>query len=335
MSKDSYWFKHDDSAGRGLKMRKMSHIYGHWGKGIYWDVVEILRSQDKYMFSSDESSLSLLSDLIGCKDESKFINWFNDCIRIGLFEIVDKSFFLCPPLTENMKVWEAKKDNGSKGGRPEGVKGEKTIFSISGKEILRHPVSHCAYLIYDKKLKQHKIGETSNLFKRRLSIKRPTSNIDIIDFVDLDKETCFEIETEVKKQFSDKNISGDWFYLNEEDVNKIIMIFNKKTKGKKYLNNTESLPNQKHKIIEDKRIEDNVKEKYTHEQKLDWFKQQVKETKIFNSGKYPDKMFIHFTEYWTAKKPNGTKMAYEMQKTFSFQARLMTWVNNDNEYKKL
>lgn len=234
MSKDSYWFRHDDNAGRGLKMRKMSHVYGHWGKGIYWDVVEILRSQDKYMFSSDESSLSLLSDLIGCKDESKFINWFNDCIRIGLFEIVDKSFFLCPPLTENMKVWEAKKDNGSKGGRP----------------------------------------------------KKKTE-----------------------------------------------------TKPKQNLNESESKANQKHNIIEDKIIEDKIiednKEKNTHEQKLNWFKQQVKETKIFNSGKYPDKMFIHFTEYWTAKKPNGTKMAYEMQKTFSFQARLMTWVNNDNEYKKL
>lgn len=135
MSKDSYWFKHDDSAGRGLKMRKMSHIYGHWGKGIYWDVVEILRSQDKYMFSSDESSLSLLSDLIGCKDESKFINWFNDCIRIGLFEIVNKSFFLCPPLTENMKVWEAKKDNGKKGGRPSNNTKNKANQKLNESEL--------------------------------------------------------------------------------------------------------------------------------------------------------------------------------------------------------
>ena len=48
--KDSYWFKHDSTAGRGLKMRKMAHIYSHWGKGIYWDVVEILRDQDCYRF---------------------------------------------------------------------------------------------------------------------------------------------------------------------------------------------------------------------------------------------------------------------------------------------
>ena len=76
------------------------------------------------------------------------------------------------------------------------------------------------------------------------------------------------------------------------------------------------------------------KEKQTHEQKLDWFKQQVKSTDIYQSKKHDDEMFIHFTEHWTAKKPNGTKMAYEMQDTFSFQARLRTWIKNENKYKK-
>ena len=115
--KDSYWFKHDSTAGRGLKMRKMAHIYSHWGKGIYWDVVEILRDQDCYRFQCDESSLQLLADLIGCKHETRFINWFNDCVRIGLFAIKDK-YFYCEPLSLNMVVWETKKTNGGKGGRP-------------------------------------------------------------------------------------------------------------------------------------------------------------------------------------------------------------------------
>ena len=81
MSKDSYWFRHDSSAGRTLKMRKMSHIYGHEGKGMYWDVVEVLRDQDGYQFNSDDSSLNLLADLIGCKDEIRFYNWFQDCLN--------------------------------------------------------------------------------------------------------------------------------------------------------------------------------------------------------------------------------------------------------------
>ena len=117
MSKDSYWFRHDSSAGRTLKMRKMSHIYGHEGKGMYWDVVEVLRDQDGYQFNSDDSSLNLLADLIGCKDEIRFYNWFQDCLKLGLFED-DGVNFICPALTNNMEFWETKKANGAKGGRP-------------------------------------------------------------------------------------------------------------------------------------------------------------------------------------------------------------------------
>ena len=117
MAKDSYWFRHDSTAGRGLKMRKMAHIYSHWGKGIYWDVIEILRDQNNYMFEHNDSSLQLLCDLVGCKDSSRFLSWFRDCLNLGLFEI-DGNFFYCEPLSSNMIRWEASKNNGSKGGRP-------------------------------------------------------------------------------------------------------------------------------------------------------------------------------------------------------------------------
>lgn len=115
--KDSYWFRHDSTAGRGLRMRKMAHIYGHWGKGIYWDVIEILRDQSNYVFDSDDSSLQMLCDLIGCKDESKFLNWFNDCVKFELFIVANGKFF-SEVLCKNMANWENKKYNGSKGGRP-------------------------------------------------------------------------------------------------------------------------------------------------------------------------------------------------------------------------
>jgi len=113
MAKDSYWFKHDSTAGRGTRMRKMAFIYGHWGKGIYWDVIEILRDQSGYKFELDDESLRLLADLIGCKDEAKFINWFNDCLRLDLLQ-TDENHFFSLVLLENMGVWETKKGNGSK-----------------------------------------------------------------------------------------------------------------------------------------------------------------------------------------------------------------------------
>jgi len=121
MAKDSYWFKHDSSAGRGTRMRKMAFIYGHWGKGIYWDVIEMLRDQDGYEFQNDETSLDMLCDLIGCKDTIKFKNWVNDCIRLDLIQS-NETHIYSDVLTENMETWETKKGNGSKGGRPKKTK---------------------------------------------------------------------------------------------------------------------------------------------------------------------------------------------------------------------
>jgi hypothetical protein len=127
MAKDSYWFRHDSTAGRGLRMRKMAHIYGHWGKGVYWDVIEILRDQSNYSFNSDDSSLQLLSDLIGCKDDVKFISWFRDCIRLDLFKMESENFY-SEVLCENMERWEKSKDDGSKGGNPNFKKGEPNPY---------------------------------------------------------------------------------------------------------------------------------------------------------------------------------------------------------------
>lgn len=117
MAKDSYWFKHDSTAGRALKMRKMTFIHGHWGKGIYWDVIEILREQSGYSFSSNENDLQMLAEIIGCKDATKFTNWFNDCVNFELFKI-EKGKFFSEILRENMAAWEIKKLNGNQGGRP-------------------------------------------------------------------------------------------------------------------------------------------------------------------------------------------------------------------------
>ena len=121
--KDSYWFRHDSSAGRGLKLRKIAFIYGHWGKGIYWDVVEILRDSATYTHSSDEFDLKMLADLIGCKDAEKFLEWYQNCIKFNLLA-EDKNRFYSPALSRVMGVWDTKKENGKKGGRPKKIKTE-------------------------------------------------------------------------------------------------------------------------------------------------------------------------------------------------------------------
>lgn len=116
--KDNFWFKHTSNAGRGNRMLKMTHIYGHWGKGVYWDVIEVLREQSNYEYPKDEESLHMFCTLIGLKgDESKFVNWYRDCIKLELF-LERENHFFSPVLCENMQDWETRKANGKKGGRP-------------------------------------------------------------------------------------------------------------------------------------------------------------------------------------------------------------------------
>ena len=121
--KDSYWFRHDSSAGRGLKLRKIQFLYGHWGKGIYWDVVEILRDSANYNYSCDEFDLRMLSGLIGCDDSDKFLEWYQNCIKFELL-VEHKNKFFSPALSRVMDVWDTKKENGKKGGRPKKIKTE-------------------------------------------------------------------------------------------------------------------------------------------------------------------------------------------------------------------
>ncbi|MEP7358120.1 MAG: conserved phage C-terminal domain-containing protein [Anaerolineales bacterium] len=157
MAKDAYWFRHDAGAGRGTRMRKMQHIYGHWGKGVYWDVIEMLREQDEYKHESDDSSLQMLCDLIGCKDEVKFLNWFKDCIKFELF--VEKyGFFMSSVLCENMQKWEQKKASGSEGGKE-----TKRKSSEHSSKRAANLVANTAAKEQDKRIEENRIEDKIRL----------------------------------------------------------------------------------------------------------------------------------------------------------------------------
>lgn len=157
MAKDAYWFKHDSTSGRGLRIKKLQHIYGHWGKGVYWDVIEVLREQNNYCFDSDENSLEMLSELIGTKDNFKFFTWFKDCIDLGLFEIQNNKFF-SQVLIENMEVWETKKDNGSKGGRPKKTEIKPKLNRIKTETLTESKANQKHKIIEDKIIEDNTIN---------------------------------------------------------------------------------------------------------------------------------------------------------------------------------
>lgn len=115
------------------------------------------------------------------------------------------------------KFLDKQKENGAKGGRP---KGTVDVISYSGKVVPRevHSDSHFLYLMKDTQNNEYKIGETKNLYKRRQTIKRPTSDLLIIDFIITDGYSCQQAEKNIIQIFSDSRISGDWFDLQQNQV---------------------------------------------------------------------------------------------------------------------
>jgi hypothetical protein len=57
------------------------------------------------------------------------------------------------------------------------------------------------------------------------------------------------------------------------------------------------------------------------------------EEKVYNS-KYSTELCNDFCEYWTETNPKGTKMKFEMQKTFDIGRRLSRWAKNDKTWNK-
>ena len=49
----------------------------------------------------------------------------------------------------------------------------------------------------------------------------------------------------------------------------------------------------------------------------------------------PDQTIDEFCSYWTERNLNGTKMKYEMQKTFDIKRRLQRWIKNQEEWKPI
>ena len=49
----------------------------------------------------------------------------------------------------------------------------------------------------------------------------------------------------------------------------------------------------------------------------------------------PQDVIDEFCSYWTERNMGGTKMKYEMQKTFDIKRRLQRWINNQKEWKPI
>ena len=133
---------------------------------------------------------------------------------------------LLPNLVRNIDSYDKRREtsseNGKLGGRPiekiSSMDGKIVPFGVDG--------SHFIYLIYDTETNLYKIGETSDLLKRRLSIKRPTKFLTIITFSISSAASCQILEREVLIKYKNLVVSGDWLRLSAVELNEIRDLIN-------------------------------------------------------------------------------------------------------------
>lgn len=152
------------------------------------------------------------------------------------FVIDDSGCLTHVSVNKRLRKTLANRENGLKGGRPDL---EMELTALDGKVIPREPNAgdHFIYLFRNLSNNTYKIGETKDLFKRRLTIKIPTADLKIIHFEFIDRSKNLEIERHLKLRFIDKQISGDWFSLTNGDVNELITEMQSLKKPNNPLNN--------------------------------------------------------------------------------------------------
>lgn len=108
--KDIY-FSHDIGAFSDPKLRKLRGKYGMEGYGIYWALLEALRREDGYRLDNDDEYLESLA--YDFRTEINMREFVDDCIRWGLFDTDEESFF-SPSLIRRTEEAAEKKEELSR-----------------------------------------------------------------------------------------------------------------------------------------------------------------------------------------------------------------------------
>lgn len=125
-----------------------------------------------------------------------------------------------------------------------------------------------------------------------------------------------DLEKERRKNFTESrrnNISGENQYTKKA----------KKTGGHMDGHMTSHMENEN--------VNENKADKLELRKKL--FATDLAQYSEKNGGQYPTEMVKSFFSYWTEKNKSGSKMRFEMEKTWETPKRLTTWANRETTTK--
>lgn len=107
--KDAYYFSHDSNAIIDPKILDMRADYGLEGYGLYWVIIEMLRSQIDYRLEFDKSTYRAIKTLSNTSIDVQ--QYIYDCIyEFDLLEL-DGDHFYSQSLLRRMEHWDDAKKN--------------------------------------------------------------------------------------------------------------------------------------------------------------------------------------------------------------------------------
>ena len=125
--KDTYYFKHDQDVSGDRKIISLEKRYGYAGTGLFWRIIEQLRSSDGYEIEYDDITFESLAknEFPEAENIKEFIDY---CFRVKLLT-KDGDTFYSQRLTRDMEHVDENRKKRVKAGIASGKARQKTDTS--------------------------------------------------------------------------------------------------------------------------------------------------------------------------------------------------------------
>jgi hypothetical protein len=189
MQKESFYFSHDANAHIDDKILELRSEYGWEGYGIFWVLIEILRSQSDYSY--ERSKMAGLS-IATAKPKDWLIEYIDYCIDLGLFVEKDGEFY-SESLMIRMEQIDEKRRKRAEAGR---------LGGIAKAKAKQKPSNAVAKPSKEKKRKESKTKESK---EKELLVRELTFYESLKDFT---KEHSKEMIRQFYDYWREPNKSG-------------------------------------------------------------------------------------------------------------------------------
>ncbi len=128
--KDNHWFAHDKNAMNDPKLMSLKTVYGMKGYGIWWALMEVLRSSDGYRYNlTDEFAYAHLSRLLEEMTPDEVRIFIDDCInRFKLLKLKNGCIYH-EEMTEQLRALDRKRKLMSDSGKKSAAKRKQTTLN--------------------------------------------------------------------------------------------------------------------------------------------------------------------------------------------------------------